>query len=84
MNHKISFYFFVFDVNITYIVLIKTNGGSILQNGLLHLYNIINVDNFQKIQDNIAEVTDIAMVTVDYKGKRVTTHSGCNEFCKFK
>jgi len=54
-----------------------------LQNGLLHLDNIINVDNFQKIQDNIAEVTDIAMVTVDYKGKRVTTHSKCSEFCKF-
>ena len=54
-----------------------------MQNGLLHLDNIINVDNFQKIQDNIAEVTDIAMVTVDYKGKRVTTHSKCSEFCEF-
>lgn len=54
-----------------------------MKNGLLHLDNIINVDNFQKIQDNIAEVTDIAMVTVDYKGKRVTTHSRCSEFCKF-
>ncbi|MBU3101954.1 MULTISPECIES: PocR ligand-binding domain-containing protein [Clostridium] len=54
-----------------------------MQNGLLHLDNIINVDNFQKIQDNIAEVTEIAMVTVDYKGKRVTTHSKCSEFCKF-
>ena len=54
-----------------------------MQNGLLHLDNIINVDNFQKIQDNIAEVAGIAMVTVDYKGKRITTHSKCSEFCEF-
>ncbi|MBU3160980.1 PocR ligand-binding domain-containing protein [Clostridium frigoris] len=54
-----------------------------MKNGLVHLENIINVDNFQKIQDNIAEVTNIAMVTVDYKGKKVTTHSKCSEFCKF-
>lgn len=54
-----------------------------MHNGLWHLDNIINVDNFQKMQDNIAEVTGIAMVTVDYKGKKITTHSKCNEFCKF-
>ncbi|MBW9145823.1 PocR ligand-binding domain-containing protein [Clostridium sp. CM027] len=54
-----------------------------MRNGFLHLDNIINVDNFQKIQDNIAEVTGIAMVTVDYKGKRITSHSKCSEFCKF-
>jgi ligand-binding sensor protein/AraC-like DNA-binding protein len=59
------------------------NGGSMLQNGLLHLDNIINVDNFQKIQDNIAEVTGIAIVMVDYKGKKITAHSNCSEFCKF-
>ena len=61
----------------------KIGWRSILQNGLLHLDNIINVDNFQKIQDDMAEVTGIAMVTVDYKGKMVTAHSKCSEFCKF-
>ncbi len=54
-----------------------------MQDGLVHLDHIINVDNFQKIQDDIAEVTDIAIVTVDYKGKPVTEHSKCSEFCEF-
>ncbi|GCD12151.1 PocR ligand-binding domain-containing protein [Clostridium tagluense] len=53
-----------------------------MQNGLLHLDNIINVGKFQKIQDNIAEVTGIAVVMVDYKGKKITAHSNCSEFCK--
>ncbi|MBW9156885.1 PocR ligand-binding domain-containing protein [Clostridium tagluense] len=54
-----------------------------MKNALLHLDEIINVDNFQKIQDEISEVTGIAMVTVDYTGKPITQHSKCSEFCEF-
>lgn len=43
---------------------------------------IINADSFQVIQDDIAEATDMAIITVDYKGTAVTKHSKCSEFCK--
>lgn len=53
-----------------------------MENNFLHLDYIINVNNFQKIQDSIAEATEMAMLTVDYKGTPVTKHSRCSEFCK--
>ncbi|MBF9017327.1 MULTISPECIES: PocR ligand-binding domain-containing protein [unclassified Oceanispirochaeta] len=42
---------------------------------------IINVDIFQKIQDDIAKATDMAVITIDYKGHPITRHSNCSEFC---
>ena len=42
---------------------------------------IINADSFQVIQDDIAEATEIAIITVDYKGIPVTKHSRCSDFC---
>jgi ligand-binding sensor protein/AraC-like DNA-binding protein len=53
-----------------------------VQNKFLHLDYIINVNNFQKIQDSIAEATEMAMLTVDYKGTPITNHSRCSDFCK--
>jgi ligand-binding sensor protein/AraC-like DNA-binding protein len=52
-----------------------------LQNSMLQLDYLINVDNFQKIQDAMAEATEMAMLTVDYKGNPVTSHSRCSAFC---
>ena len=52
-----------------------------MENNFLHLDYIINVNNFQKIQDSIAEATEMAMLTVDYKGTPVTKHSRCSDFC---
>lgn len=49
---------------------------------ILHLDDIIDIKKFQKIQDDIAAATGIAIITVDYIGKALTTHSGCSEFCK--
>ncbi|HEY5586967.1 MAG TPA: PocR ligand-binding domain-containing protein [Ruminiclostridium sp.] len=49
---------------------------------ILDLDYIINVNNFRNIQDSIAEATDMAMLTVDYKGKPITHHSKCTELCK--
>lgn len=49
---------------------------------LLDIREILDVDSFQKIQDDIAKATELAMVTVDYKGIPVTKHSKCSEFCK--
>lgn len=50
--------------------------------GVLDLGYIINADSFQVIQDDIAEATNMAIITVDYKGTAVTKHSKCSEFCK--
>jgi len=49
-----------------------------------HLYQldqVIQVEKFQKIQDDIAAATDMAIITVDYKGKAITKHSSCSDFC---
>lgn len=48
----------------------------------MHLGYIINADSFQVIQDDIAEATEMAIITVDYKGTPVTKHSKCSDFCK--
>ena len=48
---------------------------------ILHLNDVIDIDIFQKIQDDIAEATGISIITVDYKGKPATKHSKCSDFC---
>lgn len=48
----------------------------------MNLDYIININNFQKIQDAISEAADMAILTVDYKGIPVTKHSRCSDFCK--
>ncbi len=48
---------------------------------ILYLNDVIDIDVFQKIQDDIAEATGISIITVDYKGKPETKHSRCSEFC---
>lgn len=51
-------------------------------NKALSLEEILDINSFQKIQDDIAYATDMAIITVDYRGKPVTNHSNCSEFCK--
>ncbi|NLL76082.1 MAG: AraC family transcriptional regulator [Clostridiales bacterium] len=43
---------------------------------------VVNPIKFQKIQDDIATATDLALITVDYKGTPLTKHSNCSEFCQ--
>lgn len=43
---------------------------------------IVSPIKYQKIQDNISLATGLAIITVDYKGIPVTTHSNCSDFCK--
>jgi ligand-binding sensor protein len=52
-----------------------------LKNGPI-LKDIINIEEFQKIQDDIACSTGIAIITVDYNGRPITKHSMCTGFCK--
>lgn len=47
------------------------------------LRKIINIDKWQKVQDEIALATKMAIILVDYKGIPITAHSHCQEFCQY-
>ncbi|QOY36663.1 sensor histidine kinase [Anaerobacillus isosaccharinicus] len=48
---------------------------------ILQLNNVVEVEVLQKIQDDFSEVTGFAAITVDYRGKPFTKHSGCSKYC---
>lgn len=45
------------------------------------LRHLVNIDTLQNIQDNLANITGIAMVTVDYKGNPITKETKFSSFC---
>ena len=47
----------------------------------LSLIEILDINKFQKLQDSLSISTDMALLTVDYKGIPVTKHSSCSQFC---
>jgi len=47
----------------------------------LDLKSILDVANWEDLQDKLAQYTGTAIITVDYKGIPVTRHSGRSEFC---
>lgn len=53
-----------------------------MKNSLTSLQQIVNPTKFQKIQDDISLATGLAIITVDYMGIPLTTHSNCNKFCQ--
>ena len=53
-----------------------------MQKSQIGIHQIINTDKFQKIQDDIAIATGLAIITVDYMGVPITGHSSCTKFCK--
>ncbi len=48
----------------------------------LSLVEILDINQFQSMQDNLSASTDLALLTVDYKGIPVTMHSACQSFCE--
>ena len=46
-----------------------------------HLVALLNMEQLQNLQDNLAKALDLAFVTVDYRGRPVTKHSGFTKFC---
>ena len=46
------------------------------------LLSVLEPEKWQTLQDALAVVTDMAIITVDYKGVPVTKHSACNAFCE--
>lgn len=55
-------------------------GGLFMAN--FNLDKILNLRKWQELQDSIADVTDLAIITIDYKGKPISTHSNCRPFCQ--
>lgn len=48
----------------------------------LTLSKVFNFEKWQQLQDSIAAVSKVAIITVDYKGNPVTSHSCCSRFCQ--
>ena len=47
-----------------------------------NLDKILDLKKWQELQDSIADLTNLAIITVDYKGKPISTHSNCTPFCQ--
>lgn len=45
------------------------------------IMNIFDFDTFQGVQDALASATNLAIITVCYKGIPLTNHSNCTRFC---
>ena len=52
-----------------------------MSDALEKLYKAIKTEEFQLLQDNLAKSSDLAIITVDYKGRPLSAHSECNDFC---
>ncbi|MDY8025222.1 PocR ligand-binding domain-containing protein [Paenibacillus polymyxa] len=48
----------------------------------LSIQKIFDLKKWEQLQDSLASVTKLAILTVDYKGNPVTSHSQCQSFCK--
>ncbi|MNO24464.1 Bifunctional transcriptional activator/DNA repair enzyme AdaA [compost metagenome] len=46
------------------------------------LKSIIDLEKWHALQDSLSLVTQMAIITVDYKGVPVTRHSHCQSFCQ--
>lgn len=47
----------------------------------ISLSKVIHLKKWQSLQDSLANVLNLAIITVDYKGNPVTEHSSCSDFC---
>lgn len=53
-----------------------------MKTNLLRLDHILDIERWQTLQDSLALVTNLAIITVDYRGIPLTRHSSCRPFCK--
>ncbi|WP_333792181.1 PocR ligand-binding domain-containing protein [Muricomes intestini] len=47
-----------------------------------NLDQILNLKKWQDLQDSLADVTQLAIITIDYRGKPISAHSKCTPFCQ--
>lgn len=48
----------------------------------INLDQVIDFKKWQTLQDNLSLVTNMAIITVDYKGNPISKHSKCSRFCQ--
>lgn len=48
----------------------------------LRINKILDLKKWKRLQNSLAAVTNLAILTVDYKGNPVTSHSSCQAFCQ--
>lgn len=48
----------------------------------INLDKVIDFKKWQTLQDNLSLVTNMAIITVDYKGNPISKHSKCSRFCQ--
>lgn len=53
-----------------------------MKSKLHQLDYVLNIEKFQKIQDDIAKATGMAMISIDFTGHAITDHSSCSSFCQ--
>lgn len=53
-----------------------------MKTGLLSIERVLNMERWQTLQDAMAKVTKLAVITVNYKGVPVTRHSAPRPFCQ--
>ncbi len=53
-----------------------------MKSNFFDLDRILDLIRWQKLQDQLALVTNMAIITVDYKGIPITQHSMCCPFCQ--
>ena len=53
-----------------------------MKNKLYDLDQLFDLPRWQLLQDRMAELTNMAIITVDYKGQPITKHSMCCPFCQ--
>ena len=47
----------------------------------LNIKSVLDIPEWEKLQDQFARLTGTAMITIDYKGNPVSKISGCTDFC---
>lgn len=47
-----------------------------------NLDKILDLKKWQELQDSLADVTQLAIITIDYKGRPISAHSKCTPFCQ--
>ncbi|MDU1845401.1 MAG: PocR ligand-binding domain-containing protein [Niallia nealsonii] len=53
-----------------------------MKTSYMNLNKILDLKKWSNLQDSLALVTKLAIITVDYKGVPITHHSGIRPFCK--
>ncbi len=53
-----------------------------MRNNSFDLEQLLDIPRWQKLQDQLARVINMAIITVDYKGIPITKHSMCCPFCQ--